>query len=264
MKPIAAFVAVLVVAASAACTVGPNYKRPIVQVPDAFRGASSGLPAAAAASLADQKWWEVFDDPSLQALIATAVRQNLDVRIAATRVLEAQAQLGITHADQSPTVDAGAGAARERLAQSAGLPALQTYAAQRAGVGRVGAGFLGQVPPRHRGGARAAARERVGPAGRGHDPRQPGGRRVLQAARAGPGARHRAADAHVAAGVAAADRSARAGRRHLAARRAPGRTARLRRGRGDRQPRAADRAAGELHQHAAGEQSRRRSRAAAR
>src|SRR4051812_18121021 len=128
MKPIAAFVAVLVIAASAACTVGPDYKRPIVQIPDAYRGGFSGLPASGAVSLADQKWWQVFDDKVLQDLIATAVRQNLDVRIAATRVLQTRAQLGITRADQLPAVDAGAGAARERLAQSAGLPALQTYA----------------------------------------------------------------------------------------------------------------------------------------
>jgi len=130
MKPVAAFLVVLGALASAACTVGPDYKRPIVQVPDAYRDSpAAGLPAPGAASLADQKWWEVFDDPVLQELVATAVRQNFDVRIAAARVLQARAQLGVVKADEQPTVDAGAGLARERLPQSAGLPALQTYAA---------------------------------------------------------------------------------------------------------------------------------------
>ena len=61
---------------------------------------------AAAASLGEQKWWEVFQDQQLQQLIRTALAQNYDVRIAATRVLEAQAQLGITRADQYPNVSA--------------------------------------------------------------------------------------------------------------------------------------------------------------
>ena len=58
-------------------------------------------------SLGDEKWWEVFQDPELQALIRTALKNNYDVRIAATRVLQAQAQLGITRADQFPSLGAG-------------------------------------------------------------------------------------------------------------------------------------------------------------
>jgi multidrug efflux system outer membrane protein len=106
-----------------ACTVGPNYKRPAVAVPAAYRGAStseaaapesapstSNLPtssSSAAASLGDEKWWEVFQDKDLQDLIRTALKNNYDVRIAAARVLEAQAQLGITRADQLPSLSAG-------------------------------------------------------------------------------------------------------------------------------------------------------------
>jgi len=130
MKPIARLLLILVTLAAlitGACTVGPNYQRPVVQVPDGYRGAAAADAASPGAqSLGDQKWWEVFDDPALQDLIATAVRQNFDVRIAAARILQAQSQLGIVRADQAPTVDASAGAARARLAQSLGLPALQT------------------------------------------------------------------------------------------------------------------------------------------
>ena len=91
----------------AGCVVGPNYKRPIVNTPSTYRGLTDAEAAnTTSASLADQKWWEVFQDQQLQQLIRTALQQNYDVRIAAARVLEAQAQLGITRANQFPTVNA--------------------------------------------------------------------------------------------------------------------------------------------------------------
>ena len=89
------------------CAVGPNYKRPSVDVPATYRGTPDVDAAkAASASLGDQKWWDVFQDPQLQQLIRTALQQNYDVRIAAAHVLEAQAQVGITRADQFPNVSA--------------------------------------------------------------------------------------------------------------------------------------------------------------
>jgi outer membrane protein, multidrug efflux system len=103
-------VAVLI-AALAGCAVGPNYKRPNVDVPGAYRGepaADHAAPAPGPESLGDEEWWTVFQDEELQKLIHTAIEQNYDLRIAATRVLEAQAQLGIARADQFPTVSAGA------------------------------------------------------------------------------------------------------------------------------------------------------------
>jgi multidrug efflux system outer membrane protein len=81
-------------------------------------------------SLGDQKWWEVLQDKQLQDLIHTALQQNYDVRIAATRILEAQAQLGITRADQLPTVNAGAEAISQRFARSKFLPQYETSANQ--------------------------------------------------------------------------------------------------------------------------------------
>ena len=111
-----ALVILLISGAAAGCTVGPDYKRPMVTVPDTYRGAAAPEPIAPdAVSIADQAWWDLFQDEQLQELIRTALLQNFDLRIAATRILQAQAQLGITRADQFPTVDASAGASRTRV-----------------------------------------------------------------------------------------------------------------------------------------------------
>lgn len=90
----------------AGCTVGPKYKRPTVDAPTAFRGTAPDL-SPANESLANQKWWTVFSDPQLQTLIRTALANNYDLRLAGERVVAAQAQLGITRADQFPTLNAG-------------------------------------------------------------------------------------------------------------------------------------------------------------
>jgi multidrug efflux system outer membrane protein len=84
----------------------------------------------AAESLGDQRWWEVFQDKQLQDLIRTALQQNYDVRIAATRILQAQAQLGITRADQFPSVSAGAQAVNERNPRTKFFPPYETSANQ--------------------------------------------------------------------------------------------------------------------------------------
>lgn len=100
------------------CMVGPKYKKPVVDVPDAYRGAALA-PASTAPteSLGNEKWWDVFQDPVLQQLIRTALQQNYDARIAATRVLQAQAQLGITRANQFPMLGAGGQLFSERNPQ---------------------------------------------------------------------------------------------------------------------------------------------------
>ena len=97
----------------AGCMVGPNYQRPPIDAPGVYRDDSQSS-IAAAESLGNEKWWEVFQDPVLQQLIRTALEQNYDLRIAASRVLQAQAQLGITRANQFPTVSAGAEAFSQR------------------------------------------------------------------------------------------------------------------------------------------------------
>ena len=90
------------------CTVGPNYKRPQVAVAPAFRGADDAQVATAdSASLGDENWADVFREPELQELIRTALTNNYDVRIAAQRVLEQQAQVRITRSQQFPTLSVG-------------------------------------------------------------------------------------------------------------------------------------------------------------
>ena len=96
---------VVVAFAISGCTVGPNYKRPDVDVPTAYRAAPANDTAS---PLGEAKWWAVFQDEELQNLIRVALQQNFDLRVAATRVLQAQAQLGITRADQFPTISGGA------------------------------------------------------------------------------------------------------------------------------------------------------------
>ena len=101
---------------------------------------------------------------------------------------------------------AGVNVLGQRTRGRARIPAANVGAVEMQRRGLVGARLLGTLPPRHRSGARAAARDRMGTARRGDDARQPGVGALLRPARARPRARNLAADARVAAGVAAADR----------------------------------------------------------
>lgn len=105
---------VLLCALLAGCAIGPNYKKPSVDVPGAYRGISPDS-SIGSASIGEQKWGEVFQDSKLQELIHTALQQNYDVRIAADRILEAQAQLTITSSYELPTITAGTGIIGERI-----------------------------------------------------------------------------------------------------------------------------------------------------
>jgi outer membrane protein, multidrug efflux system len=92
----------------AGCNVGPRYNRPSVSTPPEFRGADdASIVSDAQNSIADQEWSEVFREPELQDLIRTALANNYDVRIAARRVLEQQAQVQITRSQEFPQVTGG-------------------------------------------------------------------------------------------------------------------------------------------------------------
>ena len=120
----------VVIVALAGCAVGPNYKRPIVNLPTDYRAAARAQ-SDSAASLGNEKWWDVYQDPVLAQLIHSALQQNYDVRIAATRVLEAQAQLGITRANQFPSASVGAGVFSQQNAKVSSLfPAYEVNAGQ--------------------------------------------------------------------------------------------------------------------------------------
>ncbi|PYV99920.1 MAG: transporter [Acidobacteria bacterium] len=109
------------------CAVGPNYKRPKVDTPAVYRGLTpeeAGKPDTK--SFAEQKWWDVFQDEQLKDLIRTALQQNYDLRRAGARILQARAALGITRADQFPTISADASALNERAARQKFIPAVET------------------------------------------------------------------------------------------------------------------------------------------
>jgi len=106
---------------SAGCAVGPNYKRPSVATPAAFR-APQPLPPDQAASLADLKWFQVFKDQQLQDLIRTALVHNYDLRDAVARVEAARARLGITRSDQFPNVAAGGNMEFNRFSRAGATP----------------------------------------------------------------------------------------------------------------------------------------------
>lgn len=97
------FLCVAATAVVAACRpVGPNYARPQLPTPPQYRYVEG---SAQAESLADTPWFQVFQDPALQALIKDSIANNLDLKIAAARVEEARARAGIAKSFLYPQVD---------------------------------------------------------------------------------------------------------------------------------------------------------------
>ena len=98
------------------CALGPNYKRPVVDMPPAYR--TDTTPEATpvdAASLADLPWWEVFQDPALKGLIEEALANSYDMRIVAARVEQARYAVGVTRADLLPQASYEGAAERGRF-----------------------------------------------------------------------------------------------------------------------------------------------------
>lgn len=92
----------------AGCKVGPNYARPAVTAPPAFRGPDdAGVSSTTGTSLGDEQWAAIYMEPELQQLIAKALANNYDVRIAAQRILEQQAQVRIARSQEFPTLSVG-------------------------------------------------------------------------------------------------------------------------------------------------------------
>jgi multidrug efflux system outer membrane protein len=87
------------------CMVGPNYHRPAVQTPATYRELKENPQVQAqAASFADLPWWQVFQDPQLQELIRTALKQNYDMQLATERINAERAQLAITRSYLFPQI----------------------------------------------------------------------------------------------------------------------------------------------------------------
>jgi multidrug efflux system outer membrane protein len=107
MKKLSPALAVMMAAVlMAGCTVGPNYHRPVVQTPATFRDlGENGQVQPQVASYADLPWWQVFQDPQLQELIRTALKQNYDLQLATERINAARAQVTITRSNLFPQVN---------------------------------------------------------------------------------------------------------------------------------------------------------------
>ncbi len=95
------------------CLLGPDYQRPAIDTPQAFR-----FPESHASDLANTDWWKQFDDPVLNDLIATALAENKDVKIAAARVDQFLGQFWSTRSQLLPQVSGGFDAARQRITQA--------------------------------------------------------------------------------------------------------------------------------------------------
>jgi outer membrane protein, multidrug efflux system len=94
-----------------ACAIGPDYRRPEVAQPPAFRGDE----APSEATIAQIPWWELFGDETLKGLIEEALKQNYDLRIAASRVEQARYAVGVVRADALPQVGYQASAERGKF-----------------------------------------------------------------------------------------------------------------------------------------------------
>ncbi len=98
------------------CLVGPNYERPATPEQAAYRQDTTLSDSARGAipdveSVADLRWWELYQDSVLQGLITTALENNKDLQVALARIEEARAAVGFSRADLYPFVDGVAGGA---------------------------------------------------------------------------------------------------------------------------------------------------------
>ena len=110
------------------CTVGPDYHRPDIDVPAAWR-----LGPTEAEQISNVAWWDQFQDPALSDLVRTALANNKDLKIATANVAQAAAQYGIIRSAQFPQVDANAFATRQGVSRTgavavpAGSQVFNTY-----------------------------------------------------------------------------------------------------------------------------------------
>ncbi len=93
------------------CKVGPNYLQPEERTTESFRYTEIDTD-----SIINLKWWEIFNDPVLDTLIVTALRENKNALIAASRVEQARAYVSFNKADMGPKIGINAGAERGNFA----------------------------------------------------------------------------------------------------------------------------------------------------
>lgn len=111
-----AFVAAFLACLASGCVLGPDYVRPTVDVPDAYRFADQAATVAGPASTLPDlpTWWLAFGDPQLDGLVREALAANRDLRVATARVDEFAARVGAARAEGLPQVGYGLSSGRQR------------------------------------------------------------------------------------------------------------------------------------------------------
>jgi multidrug efflux system outer membrane protein len=109
--------AVLLASGLSGCLLGPNYQRPTIDTPATYRFQETEV-----ADAVNTQWWQQFNDPVLNQLIATALAENKDVKIAAARIDQFLGQFWSTRSALFPQVGAGFSAGRERVTAAGPTP----------------------------------------------------------------------------------------------------------------------------------------------
>ena len=120
----------------AGCTVGPNYQRPEVSVPDTYARESAA--GRTDAELAD--WWTAFGDPELDSLVQRTLNQNLDLEAATARIREARARETVAGAAGLPQAGAQGSVTRQRISENA-IPVPPGSGGQQGAFGLPGSEF---------------------------------------------------------------------------------------------------------------------------
>ncbi|WP_207687140.1 efflux transporter outer membrane subunit [Desulfonema limicola] len=98
----------------AGCTLGPDYKKPEMQIPSEFKGNKNWKIAEPRDHLPKGSWWQIFNDPVLNQLEEEAGQANQNLQAAAARVMQARAAAGISESDKYPDINMNPSAVRSR------------------------------------------------------------------------------------------------------------------------------------------------------
>ena len=107
---------------TASCALGPNYRRPAIEMPPVYRDTAAADVQAGPQSFADLPWFDLFKDDMLTRTVNAALAQNFDLRIAAERVLQARERVRIVRAGQFPVAIGSATVGRSRLSEVGARP----------------------------------------------------------------------------------------------------------------------------------------------
>src|SRR5580692_11786202 len=106
--------AIAAAALTASCAVGPDYQRPAADVPPSWKPEAPWHEAAPGDTALKGSWWELFDDPALNPLVAKALASNQNLQVAAARLQQAQAQLTVARSALFPAIGISASASRSK------------------------------------------------------------------------------------------------------------------------------------------------------